>query len=326
MTTRRTLLAALGAGLIAPGAALAQSARTMSVIVLFAGDSEDDELGARPFFDEMRRLGWQEGVNIAYERVFGKGMRGYIDGLARSAANQAPDMIYAMSGSIALAVVKATETVPVVFTSASDPVAGGIVRSLLRPGGNATGAYQVTSEAVLGRFQLVREIYPGLKRIGIVYDREATNYRQQRDAHEGAARWVKLEASGADFSNYEAVLKILARFRKEGINVVAFAPSFTLLSRRRDVIAFAVRNGIALVGHRVEWAEAGALVSYGADIAEVLGRSAQIANRVLRGERPGEVPVERAAAMELAVNRRTAQALGVTLPQPILRRANRVID
>lgn len=320
------MLAVLGTGIVAPRLALAQAARTASVIVLFAGDAEDEELSARQFFDEMRRLGWQEGKNIAYERVFGKGMRGYVEGLARSAASQAPDLIVAMSATVALAVLKATERVPLVFTAASDPVASGIVRSIARPGGNATGAYQVTSEVVLGRFQLIREVYPGLKRVGLLYDREATNYQQQKDAHEGAARWVKLEAASADFSSYEAVLKILARFRKEGITVVALAPSFTLLSRRRDVLAWAARNGIALVTHRVEWAEAGALLSYGADIAEVQRRSARIADRVLRGTKPAEVPVERATALELAVNQRTARTLGVALPQPLLKRANRVFE
>ncbi len=320
MASRRIALGALGVGIFAPGFALAQTARPRSVIVLYAGEPEDDEPAMRPFFEEMRRLGWEEGRNVAYERVFGKGMRDYVDGLARAAASQSPDLIYATTGTLALAVL------PVVFTAASDPVAAGLVKSLQAPGRNATGAYQVTIDVVLQRFRVVREVFPALKRIGIVHDRGATSFAQQRDAHEAAAKKVGLQAVSAEFTNYEAIAKIFANFRRDGINVVALAPSFSLLSRRREVCAAAARNELALVSHRVEWAEAGSLVSYGAEIAEALRRSAGIANRVLKGAAPGGIPVERVTNFEFAVNRRTATSLAVTVPKSVLQRANRVFD
>ena len=115
MATRRTLLGALVAGLVAPRLAFAQPARMASVVVLFAGDSEVDEPATQPFFDEMRRLGWVEGTNITYERLEGRGERQYVEGLARSAAGRIPDLIYATTTSIALAVVKETASIPVVF-------------------------------------------------------------------------------------------------------------------------------------------------------------------------------------------------------------------
>src|SRR6266403_267493 len=139
MAMRRRLLGALAAGLVAARLAFAQPARVASVVVLFAGDSEHDEPAARSFFDEMRRLGWVEGTNITYERLEGRGEREYVEGLARSAASRIPDLIYATSTSTALAVVKETASIPVVFTSASNPVATGLVSSLVRHGGNATG-------------------------------------------------------------------------------------------------------------------------------------------------------------------------------------------
>ncbi len=325
MPSRRHALAALLAAALAPGLARAQAA-PKSVIVLFAGEPEDDEPATRPFFDEMKRLGWEEGRNVSYERVFGKGMRTYMEGLARTAASQQVDLIFATTGTLATAVLKATNTVPVVFSAATDPVASGLVKSLKTPGANATGAFQVTSDVVAQRLRLVKEAFPALKRIGVVYDREANNFEQQKAAHEAAAKRNGLELSVAEFTNYEAVAKHFANFRREGTNVVALAPSFTLLSRRRDVAAAAIRNELALVAHRIEWAEAGAVMSYGAQIEEALKRSAGIASRVLNGTKPGTIPVERVSNFEFALNRRTIEALSVHIPPALAKRATRSFD
>jgi len=326
MTKRRALLGALGAGLIAPQLVFAQAARKVAVVVLFAGEEEDDEPATRAFFDEMRRLGWAEGVNIAYERLHGRGTREYMNGLARSAASSNPDLIYATTTSIALAVVKESDTVPVVFTAASDPVAAGLVASLARPGGNATGAYQATGDVVQKRLELVRQAYPRLKRIGLLLDRRSVDYPRQKTVHQEAARLVGLQLALVEFTNYEAVAKQLANLRREGIMVVAFAPSVTLLARRREVGETALRNRIALIGHRVEWAEAGALMTYGAEVAEVLRRSAAIADQILKGAKPAATAVAKATKFELVLNQRTARALGLVIPPELLRRADRVIE
>ena len=325
MISRRHALHSLLALLVAPLAARAQPA-PKSVIVLYAGEPEDDEPANRPFFDEMKRLGWEEGRNVAYERVYGKGVRAYMEGLARAAASQPADLIFASTGTLASAVLKASRSVPLVFNAATDPVASGLVSSLKQPGGNATGAFQVTNDVVLQRLRLVREAFPAANRIGAIYDRAANNFEPQKAALEAAAKRVGLALVGAEFTNYEAVAKHLANFRREGVGVVALAPSFTLLSRRRDVAATALRNGLALVAHRIEWAEAGAALSYGAEIEEALKRSAGMANRILRGASPGTIPVERVATFEFAINRRTLEALSVALPATVAKRATKAFD
>lgn len=326
MTNRRELLGALGAGLIAPQLVFAQGARKISVVVLFAGEEEDDELAARAFFDEMRRLGWAEGVNISYERLHGRGTREYMEGLARSAASSRPDLIYATATSIALAVVKENDSVPVVFTAASDPVAAGLVASLARPGGNATGAYQAPGDVVQKRLELARQALPRLKRIGVLFDRRSVDYARQKTVHQDAARLTGLELAVVEFTNYEAVAKHLANFRRAGIVGVALTPSVTMLARRREVVEAALRNKIALIGHRVEWAEAGAVMTYGADVADALRRSAAIADRVLKGARPADTPVQQASKFELVVNQRSAKALGLAVAEKVLHRADRVIE
>jgi putative tryptophan/tyrosine transport system substrate-binding protein len=323
---RRTLLGAIGAGLVAPRLVFAQATKKVSVVVLFAGEEEDDEPATRVFFDEMRRLGWAEGVNIAYERLHGRGTREYMEGLAKSAASSNPDLIYATATSIALTVVKESDSVPVVFTAASDPVAAGLVASLARPGGNATGAYQAPGDAVQKRLELVRQAFPHLKRIGVLLDRRSVDYARQKSAHQDAARLTGLELAVVEFTNYEAVAKHLANFRRDGIVGVELTPSVTLLARRREVAEAALRNRIALIGHRVEWAEAGAVLSYGADVADALRRSAAIADRILKGARPANTPVQLATKFEMVVNQRSAKALGLAIPPEVLRRADRVIE
>jgi len=326
MPSRRIFLLAAGGAAMAPGLAWAQ-ARRMALVALFPGEEEDDQPAAQPFFDELRRRGWVEGTNIDYERLYGRGTREYMEGLARSAASREPDLIYASTAAIALAVVKETDSVPVVFTSASDPVASGLVASLRAPARNATGAYQSAGDGLRRRAQILRQVFPGATRVGLLLDRRATESARQRTLHEEALRAVPgVQLSVAEFTNFEAVAKLLANFRREGVQVVFLSPSVTLLGRRRDVVEIAMRNKVALVAHRLEWAEAGAIFTYGPDVTDALRRSAAIADRVLRGAKPAETPVEQASRYELIVNNRSVKALGLSVPPALLKTADRVIE
>jgi putative ABC transport system substrate-binding protein len=174
--------------------------------------------------------------------------------------------------------------------------------------------------------QLVRQVVPGISRVGLVLDRRATESTRQRTLHEDAARTAGLQLSVSEFTNFEAVAKLLANFRREGIQTVFLSPSVTLIGRRREVADTAMRNKVALVGHRLEWAEAGAILTYGPDVTDTLRRSASLADRVLRGAKPAETAVEQATRFELIVNNRSAKALGLTVPREVLKAADRVIE
>ena len=321
---RRRLIGALGAALALPRLALAQAAEPRQVAVLFAGDPEADERAAQPFFDEMRRLGWTEGRNVAYQRLSGKGIRVYVDELARMAADDAPDLIYVTTASAAMAVLRATDTVPVVFSAATDPVEAGLVASLARPGRNATGAFHLPEEAVPRRFELIRAAMPELKRIGAVFDRTSATSARQKQAFAAGARGAGLELLAEDFTNFEAVPKILARWRRAGVHAAALPVSFTLYARRQDAVSAATRNRVALFGHRVEWAEAGAVLTYGAQVSQILRRSAALADRILRGAPAATLPVQKITRFELALNRGSALALGIGLPRALVEQADRV--
>lgn len=324
LTGRRRLLAAMGAGLAAPHFVFAQAAKIFTIAVLFAGDSEDDEPVARPFFGEMSRLGWVEEKNVAYDRHSGKGTRQYLATMAGNVAGRAPDLIYATTTTLASAVLKETGSVPVVFVAAVDPVAAGLVASLANPGRNATGTFLVPGDASGRRFALLRQAMPAVKRVGAVFDRGTQDYAARKAAHENSARAAGLELVSVEFTNFEAIAKIFAQFKRDGLVAAEITPSFALIGRRREVAVLAERNGIALLAHRAEWAEAGAVLSYGSDTGEAHRRAAGLASRILKGAKPAQLPVERVQKFELAVNTRAAEALGVQLPQSILRGAAKV--
>ena len=326
MPTRRTLIQLIGAGIVAPRIVLAQPGRKALVVVLFPGDSENDERLAQPFFDEMQRLGWTEGASITYERLSGRGAREYVENLAKIAAGLEPQLIYATTGTLALAAVKATESVPVLFMTAADPVASRLVHSLAKPGGNATGTYQFRKDTVARCMLLVRDTFPQQKRVAAVFDRRGAEVGRQRTTYEEAARHAGLELTAVNFTNFEAIPKLFANFRREGIRTVLVAPSFTLVANRIEAGKFALRNNLALVGYRRDWAEVGALMSYGADGLESFKRSASLANRILKGSRPAEMPVEQVTKLELVINMATAKTLGVTIPRQVLARANQVLE
>jgi putative ABC transport system substrate-binding protein len=321
---RRRLLGALGSALLAPRLALAQQ-KTANVVVLSAGESEDDEPATTAFYAEMRRRGWSEGVNIAYTRLYGKGSRSYLSELASAAAGGAPDLVVANTGSLAAAVLKESDKVPVVFLTSVDPVAIGLVKSIARPGGSATGTYQVQGDSIAVRYRLAKEMLQRAERIGVMYDRQTVGVARLKRLHQDAAIAAELDLDAAEFTNVEAVAKILARFRRAGIRLAMATPSFTLLARRRETIALAERNGLVLAAHRVEYPEAGALFSYGPEIAEAQRRSAAIADRILKGERPAGIPVERAVKSELVINQRVARAHHIHLTKALLKRADRLI-
>ena len=325
MNRRRLWLSLLGAGLIAPRLALAQPA-PKNVVVLSAGDSEDDEPASRAFYEEMRRYGWSEGVNISYNRLYGKGSRIYVEGLASSAAGAAADLIVAATGSLAVAVLKESEAVPVVFLTSIDPVQIGLVQTIAKPGGTATGVYQVQGDSVTERYKLAKEIMPRTHKVGALYDRRTADLDRLKKANQDAAIRAGLDMDAAEFTNFEAIAKILARYRRSGIHAVMTTQSFLLLARRRELITAAERNGIVLIGHRVEYAEAGALVSYGPEIADAQRRAAAIADRILKGARVADIPVARAVKAELVLNQRVARQHGIAVPKAVLARADRLID
>ena len=322
---RRLLLGLMSAGIVSPRLLLAQAAKLPTVAVLFIGDTEDDELSAKPFFEAMTRFGWTEGKTVNYDRHSGKGTRQYLETMVSNATGGEPNLIFATTASLANAVVKGAKAVPVVFATMADPVAAKLVTSLARPGGNATGVYQIPGQADTKRYRLARELLPSLKRLGIVFDRSNPDLEERKAAHAKAASAAGFELAVSEITNFEAIAKVLAQYKRNGVVAAMMTPSFALTGRRREVGALAERNGIALIAHRSEWADAGAVLTYGVDTGEGYRRAAAIVNRILKGAKPGEIAVDLPNRFELVANQRAGLALGISVPKSLLKRASRVI-
>jgi putative tryptophan/tyrosine transport system substrate-binding protein len=326
LASRRAFLAILAALASWRPDARAQSANAKRVVVLFSGTPEMDEPASAPFFLELRRVGWVEGRNITYERLYARGSREKVAELAKAAVAKRPDLIFAPTAFAALSAVKATSTIPVVFNTVSDPMVVGLVASLPRPGANATGTFQIQADLVAKKFEMLRECMPHAQRVGVVLEARGIDYAQQKQRHLDAGRGSGFEVLTADFTSFDQIASVLSKFRQERVEVVTVPSSFTLLSRRKEFVELTRTAAFPLVAHRAEWAEAGAVMTYGADVHDTLRRTALIAHRILNGARPAETPVEQASKFELVVNLRAAGQHGVAFPKVFLARADRVIE
>jgi putative ABC transport system substrate-binding protein len=267
-----------------------------------------------------------EGRNIVYEHLFAGGSREKVAELAKVAAAQRPDLIVAPTALAAISASKATKTIPIVFSTVSDPTVVGLAASLARPGANATGTFQIQTDLVAKRFEMVREALPKVKRVGVVLEGVAVDQAVQRERHLDAGRRSGLEVSIGSFMKFDDIPGVLAGLKREGVDVLTVGSSFTLIGLRTQFAEMARQAGIPLIAHRVEWAEAGAVLTYGADVGHTLRRTAQIAHRILNGARPAETPIEQASRFELVVNLRAAKEYGLALPKLFLARADRVIE
>lgn len=328
MNSRRRLwlLFGAGAGCHAALARAQSSGKTpRRVGVLAPSTAAKEAVTLEPFYAEMRKLGWIEGRTVVYERAFGDDRPHALAQLAASLAASKPDLIYAPPFPAAVAAKQATRIIPIVFGTGTDPVGTGLVASLARPGGNVTGVISVIDSLAPKLIELLIAVLPNARRIGMLDDpndpRSAIDQRAL--APVAAARGLALvnghATSAADFD--AAVAALLAQH----VDVIVTGTALTFNMRSR-LVKLARQARVPVVGHRAQFADDGALLTYGASLSEQLRRSAHLVDKVLNGARPGDTPVEQPTVFELVVNLRTARDFGITVPPSVVLRADRVIE
>jgi putative ABC transport system substrate-binding protein len=326
MNPRRLFILCAGVPLIASKAS-AQPAAALRRIGVFmpAARGRDEEL-IEPFWDEMRKLGWSEGRTIAYDRVFGDDRMDTMPAQAAELVARRPEIIVAFGPTASNAVKHATSTIPIVFAVVVDPVAAGLVGSMARPGGNATGVAQSIVESLAPkRVQLLLEILPALRRLGILGNTLDPGSVADQAALTPLAAALGISMVVADATNpaqFEASVKDLVEQRVPAI-VVA---NGIAVSRRAQMIEMANRARIPVVGFNAPMADAGALFSLGPSITNQIRRSAHLVDKLLRGAKPADIPVEASNVLELVVNQKSARALGITIPRSLLLQADRIIE
>ncbi len=326
---RRAWLGLMGvapAWALGPGLLRAQTdTRPRRVGVLAPSTAEREALTLAPFFAEMRTLGWIEGRTVVYDRVFGDDRPAMLAQAATALVERRPELIYAPPAPAAVAARKATATIPIVFGTGTDPVGTGLVASLSKPGGNVTGVLSVIDSLAPKLVELMGVMLPGARRIGLLSDpsdpRSAVDMRAlQPIADERGLTLVQGHATSA--ANFDAAVATLLAQRVHAV-ITGTALTFNLRSR---LLELANAGRVPVIGHRAELADVGALFTYGASLAAQLRRSAHLVDKVLRGGRPADIPVEQPTVFELVVNLKTARAFDVTVPNAVLVRADRVIE
>ena len=286
-----------------------------------------DGSGLPRWFEAFQRglneLGYVQGRTIAIESRSATGQAGRLPDLAAELVRLQPKVIVASGSAAAAAAKSATATIPIVFTFATDPIALGLVASLARPGGNVTGQSNQAPGLVGKRLQLLAEVLPGVSHFGVVQGPSAT----QVDFREIQAAAVTLRLVLDSFEvtqpdDIDAAFKKAAN-RTGGVAVLSGPLIFT---HRERVVAAAARHKVAAIYYDEEYSEPGGLVSYGPSLLGLHRSAAIFVDKILRGAKPGDLPVEQPTRFELVVNRKTAKALGLTVPQSVILRADRVIE
>ena len=324
---RRTFIGAVAAGIItAPLAAYARTATTVRRIgELSAGASPTPAVVER-IHVPLRELGWYEGQNLFVERRSANGRAELLQPFAEELVRLKVEIIVTSGTAAALAAKRATTTIPIIMYSAGDPVRAGLVASLSRPGGNITGFSIIGPEIDAKRLALLRELLPGLQRVGVLENSTNPYFRAVRKDFEQACRSLGLQPTIIEVAaagELENAIAELARRRAQAL----FVQGDDLFNDNQvPLLSAALRYALPTLATSKQMLEAGALVFYVHSRAEQDHRYAAFVDRILRGAKPADLPIEQPTRFELGINLKAAKALGITVPQSLLLRADEVIQ
>ena len=301
-------------------AADAQNPPQMRRISVLAQD-EGPDLDA--FRQGLRELGYVEGQTIAIEWRYA-GRPQHVSELAAELVQLKPDVIVAANNTSVAAAKRATATIPVVMVYTSDPIALGFVDSLARPGRNITGLTSQATELAAKRLQLLKEAVPNLSRVAILLDAAEPGRLDQARQARASAPALKVEVQLVEVRSSSELASALAVTRR-GVGGVLYGASAMFLAQRERIAQYAVKSRLPTLCFAPQYVQSGCLMSYSANFSDLWRRAAYFVDRILKGAKPGDLPVEQPTKFVLTINLKTAKALGITIPESILLRADEVI-
>ena len=279
------------------------------------------------FRQGMRELGHVEGKTFSLELRYGEGKSERLPALARELVGRKVDVIVASTDEPITAARRETRTIPIVMVNSIDPVGTGLVASLARPGGNVTGLANVSADLSGKRLELLREVVPGLSRVALVWNPDARgtvlDYKES-EAAAGLLHMKLLSVEVASPTDLDEALSTVTREHAQAILVLPGNP--VAFSKRAEIAGFARKNHLPSMYGLREYVEAGGLVSYGPNTPDIYRRAAGYVDKILKGAKPAELPVERPTRFELLINLKTAKALGLTMQRSLLERADQLIQ
>src|SRR5215468_9533862 len=334
MSTRRDFITLLGGAAAAwPLAARAQQPTKVPRIgILSPGRSELSDptfnmLNA--FLQGLHELGYTEGQNLALERQFADGSSDRLHELAAELVRRKPDIIVAFSTTAARPVKQASDTIPIVAVGMADPVADELVASLARPGGNVTGTTFLGPELVARRLQLLREVVPGLSRVAALWHPHAYSERTMAgvlNEIEVAARTLGLQLQLVPAVGPDDIVSAFAAIAREHADALIVMPSPMLFSEYGRIASIAASSRLPAMGAAREFVDLGGLMSYGVNLPDLARQTATYVDKILKGAKPAELPVEQPVKFELVINLKTARELGLTISREFLLVADDVVE
>ena len=320
-----TLTGAMRAGAQQPAAPL--GARRLGILMGYAENDPEAQLRLAAFKQKLATLGWVEGRNLTLDLLWTAGDADRAAPFAKQLVALKPDAILSNTTPNTTALQRETSTIPIVFTAVSDPVGSGFVKTLARPGGNITGFINLEASLIEKWLELLKEIAPRVKRVGVMYNPKsapyANYYLQRFNAVASKFGVTAIPATVSNAAEIEKVITTLARPADGGL--IMLSDSFMTV-QRKTVIALAARHKVPAIYYVTAMAEEGGLIAYGINYADMFRNAAPYVDRILRGAKPADLPVQQPTLYELAVNLKTAKALGLKVPHSIFVRAERVIE
>jgi putative ABC transport system substrate-binding protein len=328
MMLRRDFITLLGSAAAAwPLAARAQQPERVRRIGLLLGEANDadGQLRLKPFQQELGRLGWTEGLNLTIDVRWAEGRTDRFADIVAEFVRLNADVIVTQGTPSTVMAKQATSAIPIVFVAATDPLGTGLVASLARPGGNVTGLSSQSRDVAHKRVELLREIFPGLGRLGVLADADNVAAALELRDVEQAAHMLGVEIVPIEVRRAQDIAPAIEAQQGRGHALYAVADSLINSNTRRiNLTALAAR--LPTVHARRTQVDAGGLMSYGPNFPDLYRRAADFVDKILRGTKPADIPVEQPTKWELFINLTTARALGLTVPQTLLVSADEVIE
>jgi ABC-type uncharacterized transport system substrate-binding protein len=329
MIDRRAFLGTLACGLLAvPLAAEAQQPAKIARIGYLASNLANNAHLTEAFRQGLRDLGYVEGRNVVIEYRDAEGKFERLPALAAELVALKVDVILAGDTAQALAAKQATKTIPIVFAAAGDAVTGGLISSLARPGGNVTGLSMLAPELVSKRLELLKQAVPRVSRVAVLWQPGAVPERTEKDLlkeADVAARALGVRLQFVEVRGPDDFDRAFSEMTRARAGALALLPSSMVFSERRRLVDLAAKNRLPAVYGIRAFVDAGGLMAYGPNFADMYRRAATYVDKILKGAKPGDLPVEQPTKFELIINLKTAKALGLTIPQSVLGRADEVI-
>ena len=325
---RRAFLGTLAGGLLAaPLAAEAQEpTRVWRIGFLGAGVYSSGDPRVEALRRGLRELGYAEGRNLAIEFRWAEGNSNRLPALAAELAMLRIDAIVSQGTQATDAARRAATTIPIVFAVAGDPIGTGLVSSLARPGGNVTGLTDIAPEMAGKRLALLREVAPGITRIAVLWNPANPSAAPQMRDTSAVARSFALLIRSLELKDVSQLENAFATAVQDRAGAVIVLSDGALYGRRVQIAQLAAKHRLPCIAWTPEFAESGCLMAYGANVVEMHRRAAMFVDKIWRGAKPADLPIEQPTTFELVINLKTAKALGLTIPPSLLQRADQVIE